>query len=750
MSTLDLVRGWEHGLETPVVNGGGLADEIVGTTITVQSAIKRTGGYALRFNKTATANCYLKKTVPTSTVRVGSIHFRFTTFPATADDEICWCNVSAGANLAIKFDTATSKLFARFQGVSDGNTADLALSLNTWYRVDYKFDVSANPSKIDFQVVEDGGSTPTAATQSTLAQAATTITTVVVGSSNTNTSDWYVDDEVYSATAADYPIGAHAVEGNRTSGDGTHNNGANVLENAAGEDIGGTVYAYQYLDENPWTSTADGDYVRQTANGTANYAEVLFADTTETTILGAMALLEYASAATSGNTGGCVIIDEDATVTTLWGVAGALADYSESSAFYKSVILPTPAGGWDAAAVNALKCRFGYSGDASPDPYWLAIMLEVAYVPVSGTPATVTAVAGTATAAMIPPALVAYASITAVAATSAAAMIAPSVIAQKNDSVTGVVATATAAGIAPVVTGAGGVTAVTATATAAGIAPAISSVANVTGTAGTASAAMIAPSLAGGVGITAVTATASAAMVTPSLSSVASIAGVTATATAAMIAPEVSTAGNGSVTAVVATAGAAGIAPVLSGVGNVTGVVATSAAAMVAPAVSGGSATYAIVTWAEFEVPSGVVTGVATTATAAMAAPALSANSAITGTAATSTALMLVPVVTSSAEVVCVVGIATAAGIAPTLSGVAQLTATVASASAAMIAPTVEGSTLGSATVVAVVMVATALMYAPGISITELYRRHKLRPAVIDYHGTHNVIDGTRRFKRGR
>ncbi len=386
MTTPILIRGWEHGLATLSTNGGGLVDTIAGATITVQGTIKRTGGYAIRFNKTAAGNCYVVKAVATPNLVVGSLYVYFTTFPATNDDDICFCNVTAGVTLGLKIDTATKKLFARFWGAADGNTADLALSADTWYRIDYKFDVSANPSKIDFQVAEDGGS-PVAATQSTYAQAATTFTYVGIGSTNANTSDWYADDEIYSITGDDYPIGAHAVEGLRPSGDGVHNNAADIMEDAAGNDIGdgtgGTVAAWDKLDENPWVDGAN-DYVRQTANGTGNYCEIVFADTSNTTILGAFALLQYYSASATGNNGGCIIIDEDATATTLWGAPGALADYSESSRYYKSVLLPVPAGGWDQGAVNALKCRFGYSGDANPDPYWQAIMLEVAYVPATG------------------------------------------------------------------------------------------------------------------------------------------------------------------------------------------------------------------------------------------------------------------------------------------------------------------------------------------------------------------------------
>ncbi len=372
MTTLAWLTGFEYGLATPVTNGGGLANTIVGTP-SVSGSIKRSGGYSLRCQTAAGAQTYIQITTSLSKTTVG-FYIYFTTVPS-ADCSLFLVNLST-VYYRIRFHQSNSNL-ALYDGTT---TKDLgAVTTGVWYRIDMKVDASANPTTAAAKM--DGGTEQTFSTS----QGASTITYVSMGITTASVNaDIYFDDVVVTNDSVDYPLGAHAVAGLRPSGDGTHNNGANILEDSAGADIGdgtgGTVAAYDKLDESPWTSTANADYVRQTANGTANYAEILFADTSETQILGAMALLEYASASATGNTGGCIIIDEDATSRTLWGAAGALADYSESSAFYKSLLIPAPAGGWDMGAVNALKCRFGYSDDANPDPYWLAIMVEVAYL----------------------------------------------------------------------------------------------------------------------------------------------------------------------------------------------------------------------------------------------------------------------------------------------------------------------------------------------------------------------------------
>jgi hypothetical protein len=71
-------------------------------------------------------------------------------------------------------------------------------------------------------------------------------------------------------------------------------------------------------------------------------------------------------------------------------------DMSEVALAYRSAIVPR-AGGWTTAAVNALRARIGYSSDVSPNPFWEALLLEVATVTTSPATVTVTATAGGST-----------------------------------------------------------------------------------------------------------------------------------------------------------------------------------------------------------------------------------------------------------------------------------------------------------------------------------------------------------------
>jgi hypothetical protein len=377
MTTPIYLTGFEHGVIS--TNGGGVADLLTGTAgteVACATSPVRSGTYSLKIAPTLTTGGRWSKNVAgTPTVLVQRFYLYITTAPSTAD----WIGTVVGTTAAYCY-LYLNPTSGKFELYCSGTPVLVAqgptYTTGQWYLVDWKVDLSANPwttyCKIDGGT-EFGG---------TYAAAADTVARMSFGHSATTGPAYevYFDDLILSSTAGDYPIGAGAVATLSPYQDGTHNNAANVLEDALGNDIDGTTYkACEQLDELPMSDTSTR--VQCNTAGSANYVEVLFADTTETDIQGAVALLAYMSASSTANNGACIIIHEDATETTLWGNPTTRADYSESSMFYKSALLPTPAGGWDTAAVNALKTRLGYSSDATPDPYWENMLIEFAYIP---------------------------------------------------------------------------------------------------------------------------------------------------------------------------------------------------------------------------------------------------------------------------------------------------------------------------------------------------------------------------------
>ena len=371
MTTPTWITGFEYGLATPVADGTGLIDAIVGVCTIRNDAVTLRGTYSLRTVAAATVLAYISRNMTAGTTFVGRFYIYLPALPAS--DRIIFSITTVGHKIQILYDVSQ----VSFSIGIDGATTQLGtvtVAINTWYCIDIKAVTSANPWLIDWQIDS------VAQTQLTSAHAAENMSVIDYGLRTVGALTAWYDDIVHSVTAADYPIGPGGTYGLGPNADGVHNNAANIMEDSAGNDIGALYPAWNKLDENPWITTANADYVRQTAIGAANYCEIQFADLLDNMrdIIGVDSLLQYASATATANTGGCIIRD-GATQTTLWGVVGTLADYSETTAFYKHVIVTAAAPPHTLATVNALRCRFGYSDDADPDPYWLAIMLEVGY-----------------------------------------------------------------------------------------------------------------------------------------------------------------------------------------------------------------------------------------------------------------------------------------------------------------------------------------------------------------------------------
>jgi hypothetical protein len=381
------LTGFEHGLASPTTNGGGICDVIsgtAGTNVAIVTSPVRTGSYALKIAPTTSAAGRFGKNVSGSPTRmVSSFYLYIDTAPSSATYLVTSVTGTSTSYPQLYVNPSTGNFELRR---GSGTTVGVgpAYTTGTWLRVDWTVDVSTATWEMYAKI--DGG-TEFGGTVS--AGASDAFTRFSLGTTTT-TGPAYVaiyDDVILSLTTADYPVGAHAVLGLRPNSDGTHNAGTNVIEDGDGNDIG-TVTAYDHLVESPWTSTAGGsDLIRQYATGTGNYAEINFADTTQTSILGVAAFLQYSSSGTTANEGGC-IIRSNTTETTLWGNPTTRADYSESSNFYKVAIVSPDGGAWSQSVVNAIKCRMGYSNNVATYPYWQAIMIEVAYSPGTDTSST--------------------------------------------------------------------------------------------------------------------------------------------------------------------------------------------------------------------------------------------------------------------------------------------------------------------------------------------------------------------------
>jgi hypothetical protein len=369
---LILNTGFEGGALS--TNGGGLCAVITGSP-SIDNTAKRSGSYSLLIIPSAAAEAVAYDFSTTQYVVIRG-YLRLHTAPSA---QIGIVQVRTSNNEYFKLKINTDRTL-RAQVQYGTNVDGPVISTDIWYRFELLCYCGATTGTIDWKIAEGDGEA-TAYTQATGSITASTFYSLYLGDPYTaSTHEVNIDDFALSATSGDYPLGAGKGIGISPNADGTHvpapaekiyDNG-DVLVDAS------TNPAYVELDSVPISDNTD--YIKQTTIDADDYVEVTFADISDAaSVNGARAILAYMAAGTAAANGKTYLIDEDATATAIYS-----GDMSESSMFYKSVQAPNPTGGWDQAAVNALKVRLGYSSVVADVPYWENLMIEVDYVEAAG------------------------------------------------------------------------------------------------------------------------------------------------------------------------------------------------------------------------------------------------------------------------------------------------------------------------------------------------------------------------------
>lgn len=366
MATPIFITGFEHGLPTVSVLGAGIVE--FASQATIQGTTKRSGFYALQITA-ETADGYIWINMGSQNVAVASFYFYW---PETngISSIIFNFNSSGSANPNLIY-YPISNLFRIWY---DGQIAD-TYSANTyagdqWIKVDLKYDAVNGTVDWAFNGVSETQVTgiPTATT--TYARPGLTYTTSYSLAA-------YFDDIIISATGADYPIGNHVVVGMRPSSDGSHNNADTYLEDGSDNYIDGSShYAYNKINDNPWSSTK-GTYITQNTIDATKYVEVQFDNPSISgTIFGVRAVAGIGSDGWGDNNGKIYVLDADSQSTTIFDGNHSLEGPDPIQ--YKGAMITVPSGGWNITQVNALKARMGYSSDVTAAPEWHGMILEVA------------------------------------------------------------------------------------------------------------------------------------------------------------------------------------------------------------------------------------------------------------------------------------------------------------------------------------------------------------------------------------
>jgi hypothetical protein len=349
------LTGFEHGAVSAA--GGGLFTTVTGAP-TADAVTFRNGLYSLRINDAAAGSTInAAKTFAATDVVVARFAVRLSALPAVSSSLVY---VDSGTDLVFGYDQPTQR-FSLTVGASTATSAS-TVSAGTWYVVDLRYDLRNNPHLGDWRVngVAQG--------QVTRAAAASTATGFGLGATaNPSVYTANFDDVLVANQAKAYPIGDGKVVRLILDGVGTHDTPGNFRDN---DNTAVDATSWQRVDDVPMTSLAD--YVLELNNGATNYLEFTFENTTETCIREISAVLAYHSATNAGNNGkGSIFAGTSESIMFSGDMGGTAIRYGSA------IVTPATAP-WSQAAVDALVARVGYSSDANPDPYWDAVLLELA------------------------------------------------------------------------------------------------------------------------------------------------------------------------------------------------------------------------------------------------------------------------------------------------------------------------------------------------------------------------------------
>jgi hypothetical protein len=317
--------------------------------------VYRNGTRSMEIAQVNGGDAYLMQMAPASqTVMVTRWAMRFTVRPQDGDELF---NVKNGGSMDMKMQfEGTNKLNVEMDATVASTTT---IALNTWYYIDLRYNVSANPHTVNWRI--NGVAQPNVSG----AAAATTLDDMRWGSSSdSNLYTANYDDLVVSHTSADYPIGDGAVKAVRPNSQGTHATSGS-FQNHDNSAIGASSPGY--IDDEPMTSNTD--FVKQVTAGTGSYLEFGFPDVNEC-VDGVAATVGYHASGTSANAA--------RTDIKVGGVTTSVVTNMNATSLTRVVKKIAPSGAsWVYTDLNQAVVRFGYASTISSRiPYLDAVTLE--------------------------------------------------------------------------------------------------------------------------------------------------------------------------------------------------------------------------------------------------------------------------------------------------------------------------------------------------------------------------------------
>ncbi len=337
-----------------------------GTGVSVDAAVARTGSYSLKIAAAAAQGHAYWWWVPAQPTPIVRFALRMDSLPAGNVAQLLSMTAGGGALAELRYVAATQKLALAVTGATGGTpvvaTASSQVTAGAWHVVEIRYDVSTASHVASWQI--DEVSQPPANVTGT----ATGVSQTYFGTrTTTDTYTAYYDDIVIASAGSQYPLGDGRVRALAPNAMGTHSGAANFTD-----DDGTAIDAnsWQRLDESPLSTTTD--FIQQTGASGTSYAEIAFADTTETCIRAVHGYISIHSVS-SNQANSAKVSVFDASTESIIKSGNFVANNTFSRDGSKAV---SPATAWSQAALNGLVARFGYAADNSPTPILDGILLE--------------------------------------------------------------------------------------------------------------------------------------------------------------------------------------------------------------------------------------------------------------------------------------------------------------------------------------------------------------------------------------
>jgi hypothetical protein len=355
--------------------------------VTFSTAEPRTGTRSLRVLP-ASGVAELQSSFDTAnSAAVIRFYIYFETLPSANTMLVIFRDQASADRYGVTFQSSTGLIKSAHwsnSGLQYSFTGSTGVAVVTgqWYRIDCR--VSWSPNTMSVVSAVDGVSAGT----HDASVAWDLSSTFHVGSHQPCTGEWFIDDFLATKIAADYPLGAGNVKCFVPVSDGTHNTGTagNYKVGASGSNItDATTDSYLLIDEVPLDDTTPdtNDYINSAADSgaAATYVEHVFGLAPgEASPTVAPRAVDVFNAYHQANTG----VGEFKTKLYDGSATADILDFtgagSTATQYFRKMFANAPSGsGWSVGSLSALRHRFGYSNDSSPDQYLDSVMIEAEY-----------------------------------------------------------------------------------------------------------------------------------------------------------------------------------------------------------------------------------------------------------------------------------------------------------------------------------------------------------------------------------